>query len=178
VLEFLTVVSEAGGDLIAYFNLYIKKSGIAESSAVFHELKNLFEILRFSIQYDQLDPTNAACLEQVVRRIVQIQMAVRRNPKHPTFDGLDLVMATRVDETAGVVLQDFNTWFAEEQGKEGKRMKANRLWREETVAKQADFSRASGSDQREQTQKPWKPDKPKPKPKAKAKAEVKPDDQG
>ena len=103
----------------------------------------------------------------------KIQMVIRRNPERPTFDGLDLVMAVRVDETAGAVLLEFNTWPAAEQSKEGKRMRANRLWREETVAKQSDFQRG------ERAETPYRPEpkpKPTPKPKPVPKAAVKPED--
>lgn len=46
VLEFLTGVEQAGGDLANYFGTYVRRSGISDRSAVYHELKCLFEVVR------------------------------------------------------------------------------------------------------------------------------------
>lgn len=77
VLEFLTGVEQAGGDLVNYFGTYVRRSGISDRSAVYHDLKCLFEVVRLGVTYDQLDVSNLAAMEQVVRRIIQV----------PTFDG-------------------------------------------------------------------------------------------
>jgi len=124
--EFLLGVLETGGDVMGYFNTYIKRCGISERSAVYHELKCLFDIIRLALSYDQLDVTNLAAVEQAVRRVVQIQMAIRRNPKHPSFDGLDSVMSTIIDDSGAIALRGFNEWLSEEQSRDGKMLRSQR----------------------------------------------------
>ena len=43
-----------------------------------------------------------AAIEQAVRRILEIQTAVRINPKHPTFDSFDYNTRGTVDPVGGV----------------------------------------------------------------------------
>ena len=40
------------------------------------------------IAYDQIDAPNLASIKLVGRRILQIQRAVKRSPKHPDFSDL------------------------------------------------------------------------------------------
>lgn len=168
VLEFSTGVEQAGGDLVNYFGTYVRRSGISDKSAVYHKLKCLFEVVRLGVSYDQLDASNIAAMEQVVRRIVQVQMAIRRNPRHPTFEGLDGVLSASTDDSGGVALRAFSQWFADEQSREGKMLKAQRLWRDELVADRdhhVEDSGARGSG--DGVGSSWKAKK---KPKAKARA--------
>ena len=106
-------------------------SGVAPPSNAWHELKNLFAILRHQIEYDQVEVTNLAAAELVARRVVQIQKAIRRSPKHPDFTGLDQLMASQLDETGGVVTSKFDEWVAQEQKTQAIIMKNTRLLQEE-----------------------------------------------
>ena len=58
--EFLDGVVEAGSDFQVYLSNIIAKSGLSTQSAVYHELKNLLEVLRLAVSYDQLDVGNLA----------------------------------------------------------------------------------------------------------------------
>ena len=117
--------------LAAYINHYVSVSGVAPHSNASHELKNLFAILRHQIEYDQLEVTNLAASELVARRVVQIQKAIRRSPKHPDFTGLDQLMASQLDETGGVVTSKFDEWVAQEQKTQAIIKKNTRLLQEE-----------------------------------------------
>ena len=104
---------------------------MAPHSNAAHELKNLFAILRHQIEYDQVEVTNLVAAELVARRVVQIQKAIRRSPKHPDFTGLDQLMASQLDETGGVVTSKFDEWVAQEQKTQAIIMKNTRLLQEE-----------------------------------------------
>ncbi|CAK0822647.1 unnamed protein product, partial [Prorocentrum cordatum] len=129
--EFLESVLENGGDLQVWLNAFMRKSGVSENSSVAHELWNLVQIVRLGISYDQIDPTNLACIEQAVRRIHEIQQAIRRNPKHPDFTGLDIGTTGSCDEIGGARLHSFDSWLSSKQKEEAKTMEAQRKWREE-----------------------------------------------
>ena len=58
-------------------------------------------------------------------------MAVRRSPKNPDWDGLDIVMADTIDESGGVETHEFNKWLASQQKDQAVIMKGHRLLREE-----------------------------------------------
>lgn len=62
---------------------------------------------------------------------MEIQVAVRRNPKHPTFDAFDYNTRGSVDEVGGARAAGYAEWMAEQQKAEAKVMKSTREWREE-----------------------------------------------
>ena len=101
--------------LATYWAFYIAQVGLAKGSGLAIELRWLFEYIRFGLLYDQLGGPNIAAMELIARRILQIQRAVRRNPKHPTFDGDDLYMASAMDETGAIVAARFDALVAEQQ---------------------------------------------------------------
>jgi len=118
-------VLENGGDLSTYHAAFMRKSGLSDHSASAHELKNLLQILKLSISYDQLDVSNS---------ILEIQIAVRRNPKHPTFDSFDYNTRGTVDEVGGARAAGYFEWMAEQQKAEAKTLKSTREWRQEQEA--------------------------------------------
>ena len=109
----------------------MRKSGLSDNSAAAHEYKNLLSVLKFAISYDQIDCSNLASIEQVIRRILEIQVAVRRNPRHPTFDAFDYNTRGSVDEVVGARAPGYAEWMAEQQKQEAKTLKSTREWREE-----------------------------------------------
>ena len=132
--DFLESVLENGGDLSTYHAAFMRKSGLSDHSAAAHELKNLLQILKIAISCDQLDVSNVAAMEQVVRRVLEIQIAVRRNPKHPTFDSFDYNTRGSVDEIGGARAAGYFEWTAEQQKAEAKTLKSTREWRQEQEA--------------------------------------------
>jgi hypothetical protein len=129
--EFLEGVAMSGGDLSGYHANYLRRSGLSENSSVAHELKNLLTVLRLAISYDQLDFSDLASIEAIIRRILDIQVAVRRNPKHPEFGGLDLDPVGETDSMGGVRAASYGEWLATESQREAKGLKAAREYREE-----------------------------------------------
>ena len=123
---------------------------LSDNSAASHELKNLLGVLRLAVSYDQIDCSNLASIEQVVRRIIEIQTAVRRNPKHPTFDSFDYNTRGSVDEVGGDRAPGYGEWMAEQQRIEAKSLKSTREWREEQASEGRRTAKgATGKDDRD-----------------------------
>ena len=85
-------------------------------------------------------------MEQVVRRTLEIQTAVRRNPKHPTFDAFDYNVRGNVDEVGGARASQYGEWIAEQQKAEAKALKSTREWREEQAADRRRANRGADKD--------------------------------
>lgn len=142
--EFLENVVENGGDITTYHSSFMRKSGLSDNSAAAHEYKNLLGILKLAVSYDQLDCSNLASIEQVVRRVIEIQTAVRRNPKHPTFDAFDYNTRGSVDEMGGARAPGYAEWMAEQQRAEAKSLKSTREWREEQAQERRRTGKGTG----------------------------------
>ena len=132
--ELLEGIAETLGDIDLYFLNFIRKSGVGENIACVHEMKNLLLVLKLNLGYDQCDYPNLASMEQVGRRILEIQTAIRRNPRHPVFDSMETTATSFVDEIGGARASSYSDWLTEQQRGEAKRMKAVREFREETTA--------------------------------------------
>eukprot|EP00974_Lingulodinium_polyedra_P029415 2834140-Lingulodinium_polyedra.AAC.1 len=69
--------------------------------------------------------------ELVSRLILQIQQAVKRNPKNPDFRGTAVMIMSKLDSSGGLLVGDFAKFVAEEQKSEAFTMKQQRLHAEE-----------------------------------------------
>ena len=90
--------------------------------------------MRLLLQYDQLDGSGVAGAELLLRRLYQIELAVRKSPKTPEYDGLEFLLETAVDSSGGVVLPSMAKWLGETQHKEAFTLKQMRLWAEERAS--------------------------------------------
>eukprot|EP00974_Lingulodinium_polyedra_P030863 2970366-Lingulodinium_polyedra.AAC.1 len=66
------------------------------------ELKVILDVMHHALTFDCLDVSNLASFELMARRALQIQRAVRRCPRHPSFDGLDVMLSSQLDESGGI----------------------------------------------------------------------------
>ena len=105
-----------------------------EKAAVCREHFFLSEALRLEVQSDQLDPTQLISSVFRLRRLLQIEAAVERNPKQPDFDGLEVMMTSAVTPGGAIVTKKFNTWVTERQRETAQIMKQGRMLREEKAA--------------------------------------------
>ena len=64
---------------------------------------------------------------------MQIETAVRRNPKVPDFTGLECMLDSRTDSSGAAVTATFDSWVTERQRDAANIQKQGRLVREETV---------------------------------------------
>ncbi|CAK0832272.1 unnamed protein product [Prorocentrum cordatum] len=92
-LEYLKSIALGAGNLLTYQAEWQRLSGVAEGGAQGHEHRCHLETLRRAICHDQLNVVNLTCFEHVVRRVIQVEMAVEKNPRHPDFSGLGDVLA-------------------------------------------------------------------------------------
>lgn len=142
VKEFCTNVREGPGNLVSYHAEWVRLSGVLESSSQCHEHRHIVETVRLALVNDQLDASNLLCMEQTVRRLVQIEMAVERCPTRLDFVGLDVLDFVGLDVlTDGAVssrgavrTQRFSSWIAERQKERAQVFKQRRQYSEEVAS--------------------------------------------
>ena len=66
--------------------------------------------------------------------MVQIKLAVKKNPKTPDYTGLECLLETAVDGSGAAVLPKLSKWTGETQQSEASVLKQMRLWSKEKVA--------------------------------------------
>ena len=142
--EFLTSVATGAGTLTAYDQSWARKSGVNESSAQAHEHTSICEALRLLVEVDQCDAGHLCTAEHLIRRLVVIEMAVKRNPQRPDFSGLGVVTDGVVDETGAARTASFSSWVAKTQYERGQVLKGQRLLSEEKA--KAGARATSGAD--------------------------------
>ena len=109
-----------------------------------------------AISDDMLDVGNLASFEQISRRLVQLELAVEKNPKHPDFSGLNILVDTNVSAGGMARVPKFTKWVTDRHREQAEIYKQRRLFSEE-AGKQS-----SSSDPKAP---PIRAPKPKPKPK-------------
>ena len=92
-------------------------------------------------EFDQLDITQIAGIEYLLRWWHQQEVAVRRSPSCPDYSGLDTMMPSQLDGHGGLALSGFTHWFAGVQRDEAQVLKQQRLMKEE----QAHSTKSSSS---------------------------------
>ena len=133
--EVLVGIRGTGHELNTYFDLYMTRSGLHAGSHVAHELKMLLLMLFMLVSYDHLDVTNLAVGELMCRRVVQLQRAVRANPRAPDFTGLHKMIEHSMDEGGGIATQAFTAHMSSLAEADARILKQNRLLREELEKK-------------------------------------------
>ena len=81
--------------------------------------------------WDQVDLPNLAGGEYLARRAIQIQRAVRNNPKAPSFVGLHRMLEHSLDEAGGLATTEFTQHFATMAEADARVLKQDRLFRTE-----------------------------------------------
>ena len=122
---------------MAYANDWMRKSGVVSGSAAAHEHRTGLETLRLLIEVDQLDGSNLQGMENLCRRLVQIELAVERSPGRPDFSGLQETMGGPVRDTGAASTRKFTSWLGQRQKDRANVLKNTRLEKEErdTAAK-------------------------------------------
>ena len=115
----------------AYHTTWKLESGIATGSSLCHEHETLCETFRLAHEVDQLNGGNLCCLELLMRRMIQIEMAVSRNSKAPDFTGLSVVLSSVTDGSGAVQTKGFHKWVADKNESRACILKSERLYHEE-----------------------------------------------
>lgn len=129
--EFLTAIMQGAGNPVSYHAEWVRLSGVAEGSAVCHDHRHLMECLRLGACVDQLDIMNLALGENIVRRIIQIETAVERNPRHPDFTGLGVVEGGVTTDKGAARVPKFREHIAARQKEHAQILRHERLYKEE-----------------------------------------------
>ena len=129
--EWFTGVANGPANFTSYHAEWIRMSGVAEGCAQAHEHRQLCECFRMSVHDDGLDIQNISSFEQLVRRIVQIEMAVDKNPKHPDFTGLGILVDGTTTAGGAARVPKFTSWVTSRQKEQGDIWKQRRLYSEE-----------------------------------------------
>ena len=114
--------------------------------------KTIFHALALFQTYDQVDVPALAGAEYLARRAIQVQRAVKANPKSPSFQGLEKMCDHSLDEGQGLATQDFTKHFAEISEADARIMKQQRLLRSELRSQSGGAPSAGGDSDEEQEQ--------------------------
>ncbi|CAK0856139.1 unnamed protein product, partial [Prorocentrum cordatum] len=129
--EFITSVAVGSGNLTSYQAELERMSGVFSGGAQCHEHRSLLEIARRAICMDQLNVKNLHCMEALVRRVIQIEMAVQRNPRHPDFSGLEDAVAGPTGATGSAAVPRYTEFVVARQKDRANILKQMRLHKEE-----------------------------------------------
>ena len=143
-IEVLQGVRASGRELIAYDEHWAANSGISPQSSIRHEHRTIFHTLAMLQSWNQVDIPNLAGCEYLCRRAVQIQRAVRVNPRAPSFIGLHKMTEHSLDEAGGLATADFTQHFASVAEADARILKQNRLLRSELHHQPSGLPGASG----------------------------------
>ena len=129
--EYLDSVVDSSETINNYRADFVRLSGVAEGSAQCHEHKSDLETLRRAIQIDQLNVRNLTCFENLVRRLIQLEVAIERNPRHPDFTGLEEVTGGPTTSAGTARVPKFMEHVTARQRDKAQIWKQSRLFREE-----------------------------------------------
>ena len=90
--ELLLGLSDSGKEMLPFISDFFVHSGLSPRSGVGLEIFYLLVSLYYLCCWDRCDPTSLIAAEHIARRLVQLQKAVRRNPKQPDFNSLESMM--------------------------------------------------------------------------------------
>ena len=146
--EYLRTLKMSGLEWITHHNDFVNKWGIAKTSGITRAHRRVSESLAFLMQWDQIDLCNSACAESLIRFLLAIESAVRRNPRAPDFSLFDEIAGHGLDEVGGLQLPGFTKWVADVQRDKAQVMKQQRLWTEEQTkwTRQGDGGDGGGGD--------------------------------
>ena len=129
--EVLRSVETSGVEDQGWGQQYVANSGMSPKSGLAVEFMQLVYNLFYLICHDLLDGRHCSAAEHVARRILQIQKAVKRNPKSPDFEGLEVYCRHMTDSSGSVFAPTFDKHVAEIQKAAAVTLKQDRLNREE-----------------------------------------------
>ncbi|CAK0833571.1 unnamed protein product [Prorocentrum cordatum] len=135
VKEYLGGILETtDGSFDSYHQNWCVAAGVSPNSGIAHDHRIILEALRLGLTYDQYNLANSAMGEQLVRRLIQHELAVEKDAKHPDYSGLGYMLAGSTEDKGRVAVPKFTRWIAEKQHQRAFTLKQSRLLREERAA--------------------------------------------
>ena len=117
--------------MVSYHAEWTRLSGVGEGSAQCREHRQICEYFRQAIFDDALDVQNLSSYESLARRVVQLEMAVEKNPKHPDVSGLGVLVDGTVSSSGAARVPKFQSWISTRQKEQAEIFKQRRLYAEE-----------------------------------------------
>ena len=124
----------SGHEVLGFQAQWVTSSGASPKAGVVIEHGLGLMLLHYLACVDRLNVRNLAAVELLCRRLLQIQRAVRKNPRQPDFEGLEGYVAHALDPSGGVLAFAFDRFYAGTQKDTTFILKQNRLAREEQVS--------------------------------------------
>ena len=133
--EYMRTLRATGMEWVTHHLDFVHKSGISPNGNITRAHRRVTDALHAFQQQDMLNLPSLVGVEVLVRYLVQIEMAVARNPRSPDFQDLDAVVASTVNEYGGLVLPEYTKYIAQIQKDEAFTLKQQRQWREEQTSR-------------------------------------------
>ena len=83
------------------------------------------------MEIDQIDISNLSFAEDLMRRVIQIEVAVSRNPAQPDYSGLEELLESPVDATGKASASSVEHWLTDRLKSKAQIHKQTRLYKEE-----------------------------------------------
>ena len=132
------------GSFDQYHSNWVVTSGLKPNSSIAHDHRILLQALWLGMVYDQVNVCNSAMGEQIIRRLIQHEMAVEKDSKHPDYSGLNTLLYGSVEEKGRASAPKFTKWVSERQAVRAQILKQARLLREEKSAEEKRRKKGKG----------------------------------
>jgi hypothetical protein len=134
IRELLTAILQSGLEPPAWFQAFLISTGLHAKAGVAIELQYIVYAIWAMLCVDSLNLPHLVSAEHLARRALQIQKAVRINPKSPDFATLSNYMRHAEAASGVAYVPEFEKFQTELSKSEALVMKANRLVSEEADA--------------------------------------------
>ena len=125
--DLLDALATSGVEPTTFVQEYCRLIGLSPKSGLAKEVTNIILGLYYAAVIDGIDPSTSAAWEHFGRRFLQIQRAVRKDPKSPSFEGLDGYMSHISTSAYGVKSAIFDKHLAEDAKVEALVLKQMRI---------------------------------------------------
>ena len=129
--ELHEAVAASAGEFLIYHSEWLRLSGVNKKSSAAHIHRSLCEALRLMHSFDQVDTSVLASGEHMVRWLIQVELAVERNPHQPDFSGLDIVSGTAQLPDGRASTSKFSEWVSNRLKERASIWKQERLFNQE-----------------------------------------------
>ena len=129
--EILSGISASGLEPQSYAEELIRLIGVNTRSGLAQEIRHTIYTLWSAVCLDGLDVQHSVAFEHMGRRLLQVQRAISKNPKAPSFTGLEGYMEHMSTAAAGMKTPGFDKWVAEDAKTKALILRQLRLAQEE-----------------------------------------------
>ena len=163
--ELIRSLHNSGMEWLSHHLDFVHKSGLSPTSTASRAHRRISEILQAMQQVDQLNIPVLESGERLCRFLVEIEVAVGRNPRIPDFQDLEAISGSTITGMGALSLPQYSKHVAQAQREEAFALQQRRKWAEEQRSQPS-----RSSDQ------PQQPKGPKKGPKGKAEGKKKPEE--